>query len=71
MARIKGVPLDARRRPTSWPNVWVDHTLFAQALASGRDLADSATAAQVLWPEMAELGGTRWHDTLMARRDSG
>jgi hypothetical protein len=49
-------------------NVWVDYALFAQAAAHGKLPLDSAGIAEVVWPEMAELQGSHWHDTLMARR---
>lgn len=49
-------------------NLWVDYALLAQAVARGEDLSDSATAAQAMWPELAELKGIHWHDTLVARR---
>ncbi len=64
---LKGVPVSAEAARFV-ADIWVDHMLFAQAIAGGRALDDSATAAQVLWPELAEIKGTRWHDTLMARR---
>ena len=48
--------------------MWIDQTLFAQAIAKGRALDDSATAFKVLWPELAQLTAERWHDTLVARR---
>jgi hypothetical protein len=67
MASIKGVPL-SQEGARFLADMWVDATLFSQALASGRDLTDSATAAQVLWPDIAEARGTRWHDSLTARR---
>ena len=51
-------------------NVWIDYALFAQAAADGKLPFDSAGIAQVVWPEMAELRGSHWHDTLMARRSS-
>jgi hypothetical protein len=51
-------------------NVWVDYALFAEAAAAGKLPFDSAGIAQVVWPEMAELQGTHWHDTLMARRSN-
>jgi hypothetical protein len=51
-------------------NVWVDYALFAQAAAAGKLPLDSAGVAQVVWPEMAELRGSHWHDTLMARRSN-
>ena len=49
-------------------NVWIDYALFAEAAANGKLPFDSAGIAQVVWPEMAELKGSHWHDTLMARR---
>ncbi len=49
-------------------NVWVDYSLFAQAAAEGKLPLDSAGVAEVVWPEMAELQGSHWHDTLTARR---
>jgi len=67
MAGIKGVPM-SREAAEFISGMWVDQTLFAQAVASGRDLTDSATASLVLWPELAELVGSRWHDSLVARR---
>ena len=69
MTSIKGVPLT--REATGFiANMWVDYTLFAQAVAAGRNLADSATAAQALWPDLAEARGEHWHDTLIAHRDA-
>ncbi|HEY0350729.1 MAG TPA: peptidylprolyl isomerase, partial [Gemmatimonadales bacterium] len=49
-------------------NVWVDYTLFGQAVADGKLPVDSASIAKAVWPELAELRGSHWHDTLMARR---
>ena len=51
-------------------NVWIDYALFAQAAAEGKLPFDSAGIAQVVWPELAELRGSHWHDTLTARRSS-
>ncbi len=51
-------------------NIWIDYALFAQAAAEGKLPLDSAGIAQVVWPEVAELRGTHWHDTLMARRST-
>jgi len=67
MSSIKGFPL-SREAADFLANMWVDHTIFAQALAAGRDMTDSATAAQVLWPELAELKAGRFHDSLVAAR---
>ncbi len=49
-------------------SLWVDYALFAQAAADGRLPRDSASAAKALWPELAELRTTHWHDTIVARR---
>ena len=49
-------------------NIWVDYALFAQAVADGKLPLDSASVAQAVWPELAELRGSHWHDSLMARR---
>lgn len=51
-------------------NIWIDYALFAQAAAQGKLPVDSAGIAQVVWPELAELRGSHWHDTLMARRSN-
>jgi len=51
-------------------NVWTDYMLFAQAVANGKLPVDSASIAQVVWPQVAELTGSHWHDTLMARRSA-
>jgi len=67
MTSIKGVPL-TRDAAEFITNMWVDHTLFAQALAGGKPLTDSSVAAQVLWPEIAEIRGSRWHDSLVMHR---
>lgn len=67
LAGIKSVPI-SKEAAELIINMWVDHTLFAQALATGRDLKDSAMAVQVLWPEVSELVGSRWHDSLLANK---
>ena len=51
-------------------NVWVDYALFGQAVAHGNLPLDSASVAEAVWPELSELKGTHWHDTLMAHRGS-
>ena len=51
-------------------NVWVDYSLFGQAVANGKLPLDSASIAQAVWPELAELRGSHWHDSLMARRST-
>ena len=51
-------------------NVWVDYALFGQAVVHGRLPLDSASVAEAVWPEISELKGTHWHDTLLAHRGS-
>ena len=48
--------------------LWVDYTLLAQGVASGKFVADSATVTKAMWPALAELRANHWHDTLVARR---
>jgi peptidyl-prolyl cis-trans isomerase D len=49
-------------------NVWVDYALFGQAVVHGKLPLDSASVAAAVWPELSELKGNHWHDTLMAHR---
>jgi peptidyl-prolyl cis-trans isomerase D len=63
----KGVKLD-RETAAFVANIWVDYTLFGQAVARGKLPTDSASVAEAVWPELSELKGTHWHDTLMAHR---
>ncbi len=46
---------------------WVDYTLFAEALADGKDLRDSATAAATMWPMVSQLKWQKLHNRLTAR----
>lgn len=67
IAGLKGMPVSAEAA-RGLAGLWIDHTLFAQALASGQDLTDSTFATDALWPDLVEVRATRWHDTLLARR---
>src|SRR6266516_3576853 len=61
----KQVPLD----PLTLSRVsryWVEYTLFAEALASGKDLRDSATVTAAMWPVTSRLKWQRFHDRLSA-----
>lgn len=49
-------------------DTWVDYALFAQAVARDALPTDSASVAEAVWPEVAELKGTHFHDSLMAAR---
>lgn len=69
MSSAKGVRL-TRDAAELVANVWIDYTLLAQAVVRGELPDDSASVAEAVWPEVAEIKGTRWHDTLMARRSA-
>ncbi|HYC34051.1 MAG TPA: peptidylprolyl isomerase, partial [Gemmatimonadales bacterium] len=51
-------------------STWVEYALFAQAVAKNQLPTDSADIAEALWPEISELKGTHYHDTLMSSRTS-
>lgn len=63
----KGVKID-RETGDFVANTWVDYALLGQAVAHGKLPVDSASIAEAVWPEISELKGTHWHDTLMAHR---
>lgn len=67
MAGAKGIRPN-RESAEFVANTWVDYALFAQAVADNKLPLDSTSVAQALWPQLAELRGSHWHDTLMARR---
>ncbi len=48
--------------------LWVDFTLFAQAVAKDGFMADSTFIADAMWPSISALRAERWHDTLVAQR---
>jgi peptidyl-prolyl cis-trans isomerase D len=63
----KQVPLD----PLTMGRVsryWVEYTLFAEALAGGKNLRDSATAATAMWPVVSRLKWQRFHERVAAGR---
>jgi hypothetical protein len=51
-------------------SVWVDYSLLGQAAVRNELPTDSASIADAVWPQIAEIVGTRWHDSLMARRST-
>lgn len=69
MSAAKGAPIN-QQTANFVSNAWVDYALFAQAAVRGQLPQDSASIAQAVWPELAELRGTHWHDTLMAQRSA-
>jgi hypothetical protein len=67
MGKAKGAQMNSETADFI-AGVWVDYTVFAQAVARGDLKSDSATVAEVLWPQVAEAKGAVWYDTLAARR---
>jgi len=65
----KGVKIN-RETAEYVANVWIDYALFGQAVVHGKLPLDSVSVADAVWPEISELKGTHWHDTLMAHRGS-
>src|SRR2546425_5622875 len=64
----KQVPLD----PMTLNRVsryWVEYSLFAKALADGKNLRDSATAAAAMWPVVSRLKWQRFHDRIVTGHD--
>jgi hypothetical protein len=57
----KQVPLELPAL-TRLARVWADYTLFAQAVATGTDLRDSATAFASMWPLVSQLKWERFHE---------
>ena len=64
----KQVPLEALAL-SRLGHVWVDFALFAQALAAGKDLRDSATMTAAMWPIVSQLKWERLHDRLVQQGD--
>ena len=53
---------------TGLANVYVDHMLFAAALAQGRDLHDSLFVLAAGWPTVSQLKWDHFHQRLLAAR---
>src|SRR3954463_11864277 len=62
----KQVPRDAMAL-SRLAHVWVDYALFAQAVAAGQNLRDSATMLASMWPVVSQLKWERFHDRLISR----
>jgi hypothetical protein len=67
VGRAKKVPV----RPVALKGLttaYLDYSVFAVALARGRDLDDSAVVLDANWPNVAQLRWERHHDQLVAAR---
>ncbi|HET9133839.1 MAG TPA: peptidylprolyl isomerase [Gemmatimonadales bacterium] len=49
-------------------NLWVDYSLFAQALADGTLETDSTFIREAMWPAIVDIQAGRWHDSLVTLR---
>lgn len=49
-------------------NLWLDYTVFAEAVAHGALKTDSASVAKVMWPQIEQSRVQAWHDTVLAKR---
>lgn len=49
-------------------NIWLDYSLFGEAVARRQLGRDSATVARVMWPEVEQARVRIWHDSVMKRR---
>src|SRR3989454_10282944 len=61
----RDLPLDPQTLGRVSP-AGVDSPLFAEALAGGKDLHDSATAAATMWPMVSQLKWQKLHNRLTA-----
>jgi hypothetical protein len=69
LTQVKGLNANAQAAEFV-ASLWMDYTLFAQAVADGSIAADSATIAEAMWVDVAEFTAGHWIDTLVARRAS-
>lgn len=67
LTSVKGVTVNAEAA-NFVANLWVDYTLFAQAVAENSLEADSTTVSHAMWRDVAEFTAGHWFDTLIARR---
>lgn len=67
MGQTKGVRI-TREAADFVANIWIDYSLLAQALVQGKNLSDSASVAETMWPQIATVKGDRWFDTVLTRR---
>ncbi|HXH62559.1 MAG TPA: peptidylprolyl isomerase, partial [Gemmatimonadales bacterium] len=65
--QVKGMPLQTDAL-TRLANVWIDYTLFADALAREVNLQDTALIAEATWPVISQIKWERFHDRLAANR---
>ncbi len=51
-------------------NLWLDYSLFAQAVAKNEIKTDSATVENVLWPTYASARAKMWRDSVRIKRST-
>lgn len=67
MASVKGIK-DTRLGGQFASRLWVDYTLVTNLVASKAGYTDSSFIADVMWADITELRGVRWHDSLVSIR---
>lgn len=67
MTSVKGVTVNPEAADFV-ARLWVDYTLFAQAVADNSLTTDSAMVSDAMWVDVAEITAGHWIDTLIARR---
>ena len=67
MASVKGLK---PTRPSGLfaGRMWIDYTLATNLFATRGNYTDSAFIADVMWADITELRGVRWHDSLVSLR---
>jgi len=48
-------------------NVWIDNMLFAEQIARGNTLTDTATVAAAMWPAVSQLRWEHLHERLLTK----
>lgn len=64
---VKGVQLNVDAA-NFIATLWVDYTLFAQAVADGSLTSDSLTIRDAMWVDVSEIQAGHWFTTMLERR---
>lgn len=67
LTSVKGIQLEPEAAKFI-ADVWVDYTLFAQRVAEGDVMADSAFIREAMWTDVASFQAGQLFDSLIARR---
>lgn len=67
LTSVKGIQLEPEAAKFV-ADIWVDYTLFAQKVAEGDVMADSAFIREAMWTDVASFQAGQLFDSLIARR---